>query len=202
MDAKKQRQVFLLTGLGVVLALLVVFQVLPAINAGPSTPPPAAAPRAAAAPSSGSGAPGSRSRRATGPVTPESLVVHMERLDRVPPDPLDTRRNPFDLRPPAPPPSAVKADPSPELTTPGPMVPTGPPPPPPLPPIQLKFIGVVKGAPGGGKIAVLSDGKFTHHGFEGAIIDGRYRIVSIGEESLQIEYADGRGRQTLRLTGS
>jgi hypothetical protein len=33
------------------------------------------------------------------------------------------------------------------------------------------------------------------------IIDGRFRILSIGTESLDIAYADGRGRQTLRLTG-
>jgi hypothetical protein len=79
------------------------------------------------------------------------------------------------------------------------MVPTGPPPP---PPITLKFIGVVARTGGAGKIAVLSDGKFVYHGREGDIIEGRYRVVKIGEESIQMEYADGRGRQTIRLTGS
>ena len=52
------------------------------------------------------------------------------------------------------------------------------------------------------KIAVLSDSKgLVVHGSEGTIIDGRFRILSIGTESLDIAYADGRGRQTLRLTG-
>jgi len=39
------------------------------------------------------------------------------------------------------------------------------------------------------------------HGREGDVIDGRYRIVSIGVESIVLEHVDGRGRQTIRLTG-
>jgi hypothetical protein len=74
--------------------------------------------------------------------------------------------------------------------------------PPPLPPIPFKFIGLVEGAPSARRIAVLSDSKgLVVHGAEGAIIDGRYRILSIGTESIDIAYADGRGRQTLRLSG-
>lgn len=68
------------------------------------------------------------------------------------------------------------------------------------PPIPLKFIGAIE-APGVGKIAALSDGKFVYHGREGDIIEGRYRIVKIGVESIVMEHADGRGRQTIRLTG-
>jgi hypothetical protein len=36
---------------------------------------------------------------------------------------------------------------------------------------------------------------------EGQIIDGRYRIVKIGEESIVMEYVNGTGRQTLQLRG-
>ena len=39
------------------------------------------------------------------------------------------------------------------------------------------------------------------HGKEGDIIDGRYRILKIGTESIEMAYPDGRGRQTIRLTG-
>ena len=39
------------------------------------------------------------------------------------------------------------------------------------------------------------------HGKEGDIIDGRYRILKIGTESIEMAYLDGRGRQTIRLTG-
>lgn len=77
-----------------------------------------------------------------------------------------------------------------------------PPAPPPLAPIPFKFIGLVEGTSGSRRIAVLSDSKgLVVHGSEGAIIDGRFRILAIGAESLDIAYADGRGRQTLRLSG-
>ena len=87
-----------------------------------------------------------------------------------------------------------------------PPVPTGPPPPPPLAPITLKFIGVVEAmshGEKGEKIAILSDGRNApFYGKEGAIIEGRYRILKIGVESVELAYTDGRGRQTIRLTGS
>lgn len=80
-----------------------------------------------------------------------------------------------------------------------PPAPTGPPPPPPIP---LKFIGVLEKGEGL-KWAVLSvgDGRGPLHGKEGDIIDGRYRILKIGTESIDMVYLDGRGRQTIRLTG-
>lgn len=82
---------------------------------------------------------------------------------------------------------------------PPPVFPTGPPP---LPPIPFKFIGLVEGASGDRRIAVLSDSKgLVVHGGEGAIIDGRFRILSIGTDSIEVAYPDGRGRQTLRLSG-
>jgi hypothetical protein len=57
-------------------------------------------------------------------------------------------------------------------------------------------------AEGTGRVAVLSDGRSVYHGREGEVIEGRYRIVRIGEESIQMEHLDGRGRQTIRLSGS
>ncbi len=49
-------------------------------------------------------------------------------------------------------------------------------------------------------VAVLADSKDTVlRGLEGQILDGRYRIVKIGEESLVIEYVNGTGRTTLPL---
>lgn len=77
-----------------------------------------------------------------------------------------------------------------------------PPGPPPLPPVPFKFIGLVEGTSSTTRIAVLSDSKgLVVHGTEGTIIDGRFRILAIGTDSLDIAYADGRGRQTLRLSG-
>ena len=39
------------------------------------------------------------------------------------------------------------------------------------------------------------------NGKEGDIIDGRYRLLKIGVESADLAYVDGRGRQTIRLSG-
>jgi hypothetical protein len=78
---------------------------------------------------------------------------------------------------------------------------TAPPGPPPLPPIGLKLIGVLERA-NGVKWAVLSDGKSApFYGKDGDIIDGKYLIVKIGTESIEMTYTDGRGRQVIRLTG-
>jgi len=95
--------------------------------------------------------------------------------------------------------------PRPVVTTPpastGPVIPAPPPGPPPLPPIPLKFTGVVERA-NGVKWAVLVDGKGgLMYGKDGDIIDGRYMIVKIGTESVEMTYTDGRGRQVIRLTG-
>ena len=128
---------------------------------------------------------------------PAQLDVKLERLQETLPSPDDTERNPFRFRPKAPPP----APPSPRDRP----AEVGPLPPPEsvvpqTPPIPLKFIGVTE-APGVGKIAALTDCRHTVQGVEGEIIEGRYRIVKIGVESLVIEYVDGKGRTTLRMSG-
>ena len=67
----------------------------------------------------------------------------------------------------------------------------------------MKFIGIVEAPTHGQKIAILSDGRNApFYGKEGDIIEGRYRILKIGVESIEMAYLDGRGRQTIRLTGS
>ena len=131
--------------------------------------------------------------------TPAAPAVHLDTLNADRPKPEPIQRNLFRFKPKAPPP------PPPMPVRPAqpvePVAPTGPPPPPPLAPITLKFIGVM--GPESAKIAILSDGRNPPFlGKEGAIIEGRYRILKIGVESVEIAYADGRGRQTLRLTGS
>jgi hypothetical protein len=80
--------------------------------------------------------------------------------------------------------------------------PSGPPPPPPPPPIQLKFIGIVQSP--SQKLAVLTDPntRDVFYGREGDIVDGRFRILRIGLESIEMAYVDGRGRQSIRLSGS
>ncbi len=129
--------------------------------------------------------------------------VHLPMLEAERPRPVSGARNLFRFRP-KPPPPPPPPPPSPPIVAgpPEPVVPTGPVGPPPPPPIALKFIGTVE-APGRSaqKIAVLSDGRNVFHGREGDIIEGRFRILRIGAESIEMAYLDGRGRQTIRLTG-
>jgi hypothetical protein len=183
------RQKILLAGLLAVLALLVIFVLLPMFSGGGGRPGGAARrqPLATAA--------------KPGAVTTGVLDVRLGRLTAARLDPLEGGRNPFRMGAAPPPPGqATAGQPAPSVPV-GPPAPVGPPPPPPVPPIPLKFIGIVTRPAPAGKIAVLSDGRNVFSGEEGKTVDGRYRIVRIGEESVQIEHVDGRGRQTIRLTG-
>lgn len=156
----------------------------------PATPPPAATAPARAAQGATQGAAAEPE-----PVAP----VKLEALAAERAVPGDTSRNPFryQQRAVAPPPRSA-APPEPVTSEPPkPVAPSGPPPP---PPITLKFIGILERA-NGVKWAVLSDGKVVMHGRDGDIIDGRYRIVKIGTESIELTHVDGRGRQVIRLTG-
>ncbi|HEV8208780.1 MAG TPA: hypothetical protein VGP77_01610 [Vicinamibacterales bacterium] len=185
MATERSRQL-VLGGLVVALILILV-KVWP----GTSAAPPPASNRTANT---------SAPRPQTGAAESGAPVVHLQTLNDDRPRPAPAERNLFRFRTRAPAPS-----PSPAVTgrvQPAvPAMPAGPPLPPPLAPITLKFIGLI--GPDNAKIAILSDGQNPPFlGKEGAIIEGRYRILKIGVESVELAYADGRGRQTIRLTGS
>ena len=131
-----------------------------------------------------------------------ALELKLDQLQRTRGEPIEQSRNPFRFRPkPAPPPPAPPPSPRPPdqsaIGPAAPSVPTGPPPP---PRITLKFIGIVE-KKDGTRIAVLSDGKRPISGQEGEELEGRYKILKIGLESIELSYLDGRGRQTIPLTG-
>jgi hypothetical protein len=135
------------------------------------------------------------------PPAPAAPDVHLTALDADRAKPESSERNLFRFRtkaaplPPPPPPTRVTQP----VVAAAPVVPSGPPP---LAPITLKFIGVVEATEHKQKIAILSDGRnVPYYGREGDTIEGRYRILKIGVESIDIAYVDGRGRQTIRLTG-
>jgi hypothetical protein len=149
-------------------------------------------------------APSNPARTAAPPVTKTQLPVADVKLDllKAAQSKLEpSARNPFQFKqraaPPAPPrPTDAAGRGSPIIVGPPPP-PPGPPPP---PPIGLKYIGVLDTAQG--KVAVFRDsGGNIINGKEGTIIDGRYRLLRIGVESADLAYADGRGRQTIRLSG-
>jgi hypothetical protein len=123
--------------------------------------------------------------------------VRLELLKERPAEIVEGERNPFRFQPrPAPaPPRVVESIRRPPIVSPQPQ---GPPPP---PPIALRFIGLMEGAQAG-RIAVLSDGRGNvFYGKEGDIIEGRYQLLKIGSETAELAYVDGRGRQTIRLSG-
>jgi len=126
-------------------------------------------------------------------------VVRLDTLESPKPEPGSTDRNPFRFKPKAAPPP-----PPPPVAPPRPVAP-----PPPsstasgVPPITLKFIGMWELSEQKRKIAMLTDGKggVPIYGEEGDIVEGRYKILRIGVESIEMAYLDGRGRQTIRLSG-
>lgn len=191
MDPAQRTRWIQLGTLSVILVAVVQFVLLPSLSP-PSAP---AAARVATAGGRVTTKPGER-----------PIDVRLDALGRsiASDDGTGPRRNPFRMgaATPAPAPEgtvATRVAPKPL----GPVVPVtvGPPPPPPVPPIPYRFIGVLSGVPGQGRIAVLTDGRSVVHGRVNEVVEGRYRIITIGEESLQIEHADGRGRQTIRLLG-
>jgi hypothetical protein len=151
-----------------------------------------------------SAAPAAPARSSTPAVRPaaqqaETVPVKLSTLDTSGREQTEPSRNPFRFQPKVvvPPPRAAAPEPPSQQVRPMPVappVPAGP------PPIALKFLGVVTRS-NGVRWAVLSDGKLTVYGRETDIIDGQYRIVSIGTESIELTYADGRGRQTVKLSG-
>jgi hypothetical protein len=179
MATERQKQIWL-AALLIVLAI-VAFRAFTNTSAIP--PPSSNGPAGAPPP-----------RRAAQP-TGGAPDVHLDALDAERPKPAAAERDLFRFKPKPPPPAPKPVVPV------VPPAPAGPPPPPPPPPIPYKFIGLVSGD--AKKIAVLSDGRGAPvYGREGDIIDGRYRILRIGVESIEMEHIDGQGRQTIRLGGS
>lgn len=127
--------------------------------------------------------------------------VRLGALDDPRAEPGAGQRNPFEFRRGAPDSARPMAGgPQPFAGPPapvgeGPAAPSGP------PPIRLKFIGIVDPA-SSGRLAVLSDGRDVFYGREGDTLEGRYRILRIGLESVELARLDGTGRQVLRMSGS
>ena len=161
-----------------------------------STPVPTTAPTQTRA---RSGRPNAAAEtRPVAPVKLEALTASSARNE-----PGDAQRNPFRFQPKrvAPPPPDDRPKPAPIIPDapkpiPGPAPKIGP------PPIGLKFVGVLQ-RENGVKWAVLTDGKSPTpmYGKDGDIIDGKYLIVKIGTESIEMSHTDGSGRQVIRLTG-
>src|SRR5688500_10721292 len=128
--------------------------------------------------------------------------VDLKALEAERPEPKEGTRNPFRFRPkPAPPqqPTAVIRQQEAAAAAQAAETSVALPPP---PRIALKYIGDMTDPKNPGeRIAILSDSRGAYHGREGEVIEGRYLIMRIGVESIELAYLDGRGRQTIRQTG-
>jgi hypothetical protein len=181
MERKRQREIAL-AAVAVVLIATAVFRIRSATS---GTPASSAVETTSAAPAR------EQPLNQKGPVT----EVDLQALETERPEPVQATRNPFRFKPkPAPPPAPPPVRPI------IPQPDAGPAQPAPPPRIPLKFIGVLESSTTG-RVAVLSDTRGVYQGRVGEIIEGRYRILNIGVESIDLAYLDGRGRQTIRLTG-
>jgi len=182
------KQLAMLAGLGAVLATVVVVQ------RGAVTAPDAAA-----------GAPAAAQGRPVPLVDPAVVDLRLEALSAARMGHPESVRNPFRFRARVEPVQAAAAAArrraAASAPPPIPVRPeaTGPPPP---PPIALRFIGLVDPAGSDARAAIFSDMRGNvFNGREGDIIEGRYRVVRVGLDAAELVYLDGRGRQTIRLSG-
>jgi hypothetical protein len=192
METERKRQLAL-GALAVILAL-VLYQMV--YRAAPAT---------SSAPASSSNGERTTTRAAQSESPSAAPDVHLQALNGDRPRPVSSERNLFRFAtkaPPPPPPAPPRSTQPAQPVVPAPPVVLGPPQPAPPPPITLKFIGIIESTERAQKIAILSDGRnVPFYGREGDIIEGRYRILKIGVESVELAYLDGRGRQTIRLSG-
>lgn len=150
-----------------------------------------------------SGTTGTRQQQGRGGQAPVT-DIQLEALNAARKDAPVAERNLFRFEVKAPPPDppgrgAGAGAPPPRVVPTGPPVPQGPSPPPPIP---LRFIGLLNAPAQAGRVAILSDGRGTViTGREGDIIEGRYRLLRIGADNVEMAYTDGRGRQVIRLSG-
>lgn len=111
-------------------------------------------------------------------------------------------RNPFvfgERVQPSQPGSAFLTTPQPTL----PPVPLAPPVPEGPPPIQLRLTGMTVTSAGARTLVTLKDPATNalYQAYEGDIVDGRYRVVRVGVQSVVVSYLDGSGLRTLPLGG-
>ena len=180
MQPERRRQIVLAVG-GVVLAI-VLYRVWPRS----AVPAPAAS--------------NPRGTARAGQTADAAPDVKLEALEAERPKPEGPTRNLF------------RFGRAPATTAAAPPVETAPPPPqrpiaptaPTVPQIPLRFVGTMH--VGGRMMAVLSDAtdqkRDPVYGFEGDTILGQYRLVRVSAESIEMSYLDGRGRQTIRFSGS
>lgn len=178
------RQIVVLCVLAIVLAGVVWFQFFRTTGSAPTTSNTVAA----------------RVDPAAAPRVPAPQAVKLGDLDAV--ETLgESARNPFAfgtrIVPPAPPSAGAGAPPAFVPPPSMPVLPQGP------PPIGLKLTGFTIAPDSGRTLVILKDpvSNALFQAFEGDIVDGRYRVVKVGQQSVVLSYVDGSGTRTISLGG-
>jgi hypothetical protein len=198
-----KRKVYLATGLGLVMLLLLVRFLWQTF--GPSPTPPAAPPVVVTTPrpatptsssETGQGAPGlpyARQASKIGGLASLDPTLHPELMRQA--ESLSytgNGRNIFSQF------SEPPAIPKPIAPIRQAQVNTGPPPPPPPPPINLGFYGYAAERTGQKQVFLLQ-GDDIFIASEGDVVDRRYRVIKIGPVSVQVEDIPYHNTQTLPL---
>lgn len=190
MTDKSRRQLYVLGGLVAVLAIVVLVR-MPSGDAVATNPAQAGS----------TARPSNQAGRAKARQDVPMLDVKLDALQPRGGKLAEADRNPFRFKPKAPPPPPRSVTPQAQQQPPQTFVPPAPVGPPPPPPIPLRYIGLLGAASAPDRVAVLSDARGNPiYGKEGDIIEGRYRVLRIAGDSVDLAYTDGRGRQTLRLS--
>jgi len=187
MPPKRQREIAL-----AIAAILLIAVAVWMVRSSSTAPPAAAA--------SGGATASSSQPQSKHPIA----EIDLEALEAKRLEPDQSDRNPFRFKPKAapPPPAAAVRQQQEQAAAAAAQAAAGPTEPPPPPRIPLKYIGEMSDPKKTGhRVAILSDARGVYYGREGDIVEGRYRIIKIGVESIELAYLDGRGRQTIRQTG-
>ena len=124
----------------------------------------------------------------------ENPRLHTDRMERArETEYKSTGRNIFSLTPPPPPPPLTP--PTPDKTE----VASDPPPPPPPPTLPLKFFGYGTVPNGSARRAFFTDGEEVHVVAEGELLLNRFRILKVGNASLEFEEVSSGRRGTAIL---
>jgi hypothetical protein len=119
--------------------------------------------------------------------------VRLDLLTKEAPAYSPPKRNPF----------RYYVRPAPVIRRPEPLPPPPPPVfvnpgPPPPPPIRLRYVGSLT-KPDLGLVVMLRDEGtgVTHTAQAGQVVDGRYRLISVTQDAVEVAHLDGRGRQRI-----
>ncbi len=186
------------TGIALVLVVLMVVLLVRAFRGGGEDSPPAPRPVAAAPPSSSAGSGSQAQSRNTQAGRKMAHPLLAQTLD--PTLRFDLLKSSEDVTYKGTGRDIFRSQPEP-VAIPKPATPDvkpGPPVPPPPPPIDLKFYGFASRKDGYKRI-FLSKGEDIFVAKEGDIVDRRYKIMHIGQNSVDVEDVLTNNRQTLPL---